>query len=76
MYIFIIRKKCCRVNYPGDHPASQATKLGLLKQIFGELPIHVTFVAIDFTREDLAEGLFTHGYAPALMTLFIWQEVT
>lgn len=59
-----------------DHPASQATKLGKLKEIFGELPAHVTFVAIDFTEEDLAERLAAHDYDPALKTLFIWQGVT
>ncbi len=59
-----------------DHPASQATKLRKLAEIFGKLPTHVTFVAIDFTREDLAERLFAHAYDPALKTLFIWQGVT
>ncbi len=59
-----------------DHPASQATKLRKLVEIFGELPAHVTFVAIDFTTQDLAERLFAHGYDPALKTLFIWQGVT
>jgi len=59
-----------------DHPASQATKLGKLKQIFGELPAYVTFVAIDFTEQDLAERLSAHGYDPQLKTLFIWQGVT
>lgn len=59
-----------------DHPASQATKLGKLKQIFGELPSHVTFVPIDFTEQDLAERLSAHSYDPALKTLFIWQGVT
>lgn len=59
-----------------DHPASQATKLGKLKEIFGELPTHVTFVAIDFTEQDLAERLSIHAYDPTLKTLFIWQGVT
>lgn len=59
-----------------DHPASQATKLQKLNQIFGKLPIHVTFVPIDFTQQDLAEQLSSHGYDPSLKTLFIWQGVT
>lgn len=59
-----------------DHPASQATKLRKLAEIFGEVPTHVTFVAIDFTEQDLSERLFAHGYDPTLKTLFIWQGVT
>ena len=59
-----------------DHPASQATKLRKLAEIFSEVPTHVTFVPIDFTEQDLAERLLAHGYDPQLKTLFIWQGVT
>jgi len=59
-----------------DHPASQATKLGKLNQIFSTVPDHVTFVPIDFTEQDLAERLSAYGYDPTFKTLFIWQGVT
>jgi len=59
-----------------DHPASQATKLEKLEQIFGSLPAHVTFVDIDFNAQRLDRRLFESGYDERLKTLFIWQGVT
>ena len=59
-----------------DHPASQATKLEKLKQVFGSQPAHVTYVGIDFNIQRLDERLFESGYDEHLKTLFIWQGVT
>ncbi len=59
-----------------DHPASQRDKLAKLQQIFGAIPAHVTYVAIDFNTQTLENRLFVRGYDPALKTLFIWQGVT
>lgn len=59
-----------------DHPASQVTKVKKLEQIFGQLPEHVSFVAVDFTAQSLASRLFESGYSRQLRTLFIWQGVT
>jgi len=59
-----------------DHPATQAIKLKKLAAIFGALPAHVTYVAIDFDRQSLADRLFECGYDERLRTLFIWQGVT
>jgi methyltransferase (TIGR00027 family) len=59
-----------------DHPASQATKLEKLKQIFGSQPAHVVFVPVDFNSQSLDQRLFESGYDENLKTTFIWQGVT
>jgi methyltransferase (TIGR00027 family) len=58
-----------------DHPATQKGKIGKVKRIFGSLPSHVTYVPIDFNTEDLGR-LFSAGYDPEKLTLFIWEGVT
>ena len=59
-----------------DHPATQRVKLKKLAAIFGARPAHVTYVAIDFDRESLADRLCASGYDEQRKTLFIWQGVT
>ena len=59
-----------------DHPASQKDKLKKLIKIFGQIPANVTYVAIDFNEQKLADRLFECGYRKDLKTLFIWQGVT
>jgi methyltransferase (TIGR00027 family) len=59
-----------------DHPASQATKLEKLKQVFGSQPTHVTYVGIDFNTQCLDQRLFESGYDESFKTLFVWQGVT
>jgi methyltransferase (TIGR00027 family) len=58
-----------------DHAATQQGKRKKLSQIFGDVPRHVTFVAIDFNQESL-EKLFEFGYERRRKTLFIWEGVT
>ncbi|TLN18864.1 SAM-dependent methyltransferase [bacterium] len=59
-----------------DHPATQADKLVKLRRIFGAVPAHVTYVAVDFNSQTLGERLLACGYDPGLTSLFIWQGVT
>jgi methyltransferase (TIGR00027 family) len=59
-----------------DHPATQAVKLKKVAAIFGAPPAHVTYVAIDFDRQSLADRLCACGYDERRKTLFIWQGVT
>ena len=59
-----------------DHPASQATKLEKLKQVFGSQPAYVIYVGVDFNAQRLDQRLFESGYNESLKTLFIWQGVT
>jgi methyltransferase (TIGR00027 family) len=74
-YRFDALKTRARV-FEVDHPATQAVKLKKLMAIFGARPAYVTYVAIDFDRERLADRLFGSGYDEQRKTLFIWQGVT
>lgn len=58
-----------------DHPATQQVKLKRLKKVIDPLPDHVTFVAVDFETQTLAERLPANGYDEQGKTLFIWQGV-
>ena len=59
-----------------DHPFVQQIKVQKIVDIFGEKPGHVTFVPIDFTRDDLKVCLLGNGYDPAKQTLFIMEGLT
>jgi methyltransferase (TIGR00027 family) len=59
-----------------DHPATQKDKLERVRKIFGRLPEHVRYVAIDFNQQTLAECLEANGYDATARTVFIWQGVT
>ncbi len=58
-----------------DHPATQASKVERVKKIFGTLPAHVVYVALDFNRETL-DRLLVEGFDQSVRTLFIWEGVT
>jgi len=55
-----------------DHPATQAWKRECLAQADVPLPSCLTFAAIDFERQTLAEGLAAAKFDPALQTFFTW----
>lgn len=59
-----------------DHPATQAVKMTKVREVFGNLPAHVTYVPVDFNFQSLEERLPESGYDPVLKTLFIWQGVS
>ena len=47
-----------------------------MKEIFGGLPRHIKYVAMDFAKDNLLTQLRKGGYQPARKTLFIWEGVT
>jgi methyltransferase (TIGR00027 family) len=59
-----------------DHPASLASKRARLRRLLGEEPHHVTFLAVDFTRDDLDFALGAAGHDPSAATLFVWCGVS
>lgn len=59
-----------------DHPASQKKKKERVKKVFGSLPEHVVYVAVDFLKENLRKKLTGNGYNTDEKTLFIWEGVT
>ncbi len=59
-----------------DHPATQADKLEKVRRLFGGLPEHVVYVAIDFNEQTLAQRLSAYDFDPRARTVFLWQGVT
>ena len=59
-----------------DHPDTQAIKVRKIKEIFGAVPGHVSFVAADLAVDDLGERLAAHGFDPAKKTLFLAEGLT
>ncbi|HVO70577.1 MAG TPA: SAM-dependent methyltransferase [Aggregatilineaceae bacterium] len=59
-----------------DSRATQQHKRSLLEQARITIPGRLTFLAIDFTRDNLADVLFKAGYARDRQALFIWEGVT
>jgi methyltransferase (TIGR00027 family) len=57
-----------------DQPATQENKKQQLQRILGALPVHVTFVPIDFDVETL-DKLSSLGYSSLFKTLFMWEGV-
>jgi len=59
-----------------DFPPTQEYKKKRVLEIMGSLPGHVTYVPIDFTKEDLGTVLGKAGYDRTLKTIFVWEGVT
>ena len=58
-----------------DHPRVQALKRSKLAEA-GIETSGVTFVPVDFSREDAFEKLAASGYDPGRKTAFLWEGVT
>lgn len=56
-----------------DHPATQKVKVEKVKEIFGKLPPHVTYVPVDIGNDDLAQALFEQGYDNSRKTAFTME---
>jgi methyltransferase (TIGR00027 family) len=59
-----------------DRAETQAMKRRRVDEALGGPPANLTYVAIDFVREDLSEVLARHGHDRAQKTFFIWEGVT
>jgi len=59
-----------------DSKATQQRKRSLLEQAQVAIPVALTFVTIDFTRDRLADKLHEAGFSEAQPTLFIWEGVS
>jgi methyltransferase (TIGR00027 family) len=59
-----------------DLPATQRLKQTLLKKKVGNLPAHVSFVPINFIRQNIDEVMPAAGFRGGLKTFFIWEGVT
>lgn len=59
-----------------DLPALQDLKQTFIEKVVGKLPAHVTFVPIDFNRQDPERVMVAAGFHKELKTFFIWEGVT
>ena len=58
-----------------DLPATQEYKKSRVREILGSLPGHVTYVPIDFAKQDLATVLDSVGFDRKAKSLLIWEGV-
>lgn len=59
-----------------DFPPTQEFKKNCVKGLLGALPKNVTFVPIDFSKQELATVLADAGYREDRKTFFIWEGVS
>jgi methyltransferase (TIGR00027 family) len=59
-----------------DHPATQREKRARIAKALGSEPAGVSFVAVDFTHQNLLERLAEHGHDLSLRTLFVLSGVS
>jgi methyltransferase (TIGR00027 family) len=62
------------VVFEVDHPDTQRTKRARIGEL-GQTAREVRFVAVDFTRDDLAERLAAAGHDATKPTTWIWEGV-
>jgi methyltransferase (TIGR00027 family) len=58
-----------------DHPATQAHKLSRISELGWEIPAHLHFVPIDFSKDGIAEALKKSQYDPGKLSYFSWLGV-
>jgi methyltransferase (TIGR00027 family) len=74
-YRFADRLRGARV-FEVDHPATSAEKQRRARKRLGADAVkHVTYLAVDFAREDLAARLAAAGFAREVTSYFQWEGV-
>ncbi|HMK46967.1 MAG TPA: class I SAM-dependent methyltransferase [Methanocella sp.] len=58
-----------------DHPNTQRLKKEKIREIFGSLPGHVTYVPLDLAVHNLGEQLRAAGYDPSVRSLFVMEGI-
>lgn len=56
-----------------DYHNTQKVKMKKIREIFGSLPSHISYVDVDVGTEELFEKLMENGYEKSLKTLFIME---
>lgn len=73
-YRFREMLKHCRV-IEVDAPSTQAYKMALVRKALRDLPANVMYSAIDFAKDDIADGLYRAGFIGEEKTVYIWEGV-
>ena len=58
-----------------DHPSTQQWKRALMQEVSIDVPEALTFAAVDFERQTLAEGLRKAGFDASQPAFFSWLGV-
>src|SRR5262249_47346665 len=61
--------------FEGDHPATQAWKRELLRATKIEIPAELSFVPVNFERQQLSEELHNFGFLSEEPAFFSWLGV-
>lgn len=59
-----------------DHPLTQADKRERIARAGWTVPDNLTFVPVDFAKDNLAERMIAVGFDPAAKSFFSWLGVT
>lgn len=59
-----------------DHPLTQGDKIERIIRAGLTVPDNLTFVPVDFTKDDLTECLIDGGFDPTIKSFFSWLGVT
>jgi methyltransferase (TIGR00027 family) len=63
-------------SFEVDHPPTSALKQTRVKRVLGTIPAHISFVPIDFDRQNLDTEMAAADFRTGAQTLFIWEGVT
>ena len=58
-----------------DHPLTQADKIERITRAGRTISDNLTFVPVDFTKDNLSERLIAAGFDPSVKTFFSWLGV-
>jgi len=59
-----------------DYGPTQEYKKRRVKEVLGTIPPNVSFVPMDFTKDNLLDQLVKGGYSERDRTFFLWEGVT
>lgn len=79
MDTFSFREKEFLSNYrvfEVDHPLTQEDKIKRITRAGWSVPHNLTFVPVDFTKDDVEERLIASGFNPSVKSFFSWLGVT
>ena len=77
MYTFAFRNDNPNIRiFEIDHPDTQRYKLEKIRSLEWNIPANVSYVAVDFAKDDMAAELKKAGYDPAAPSFFAILGVT
>lgn len=65
----------CKI-FEVDHPLTQADKIERIKRAGWQIPENLTFVPLDFAKDNLKEHLVSNGFDTGKKTFFSWLGVS